>query len=76
MVLSTIPTTASVVELTNPIIPPDQTEEERWYMLVVTASVRRLNLESPRVIFRDMVTTLAREVAFQNPWMAAVLLEG
>ena len=72
-VFSTIPTTASVVELTSPIILPDQTEEERWYMLVVTALIRRLNLESTGVILGDMVTALAGGVAFQNPQMAAVL---
>ena len=73
IVLSTMPTTASVVELTSPIILPDQTEEERWYVLVVTASVRRLNLESTRVVLRDTVTTSAGGAAFQNPQMAAVL---
>ena len=68
-----VPTTASVAELTSPIILSDQTEEERWYVLVVTASVGRLNLEATGVILRDMVTASARGVAFQNPWMAAVL---
>ena len=62
-----------MVELTSPIILSNQTEEERWYMLVVTASVRRLNLEATRVILRDMVTASAGEVAFWNPQMAAVL---
>ena len=42
--------TPSVVELTSPIIPPDWMEEERWYMLVVTTSMRSLNLETTRVI--------------------------
>ena len=37
MVLSTVPTTASVVELTSHIVPPDQTKEERWHMLIITA---------------------------------------
>ena len=68
------PPTASVVELTSPIPPSDQTEEERWYMLVVTALVRRLNLEVTRVvILGDTVTTSAGDGAFQNPQMAAVL---
>ena len=49
-VLSTIPTTALVVKLTSPIVPPYQTEEERQYLLVVTALIRRLNLESTGVI--------------------------
>ena len=68
-----VPTTALVVELTSPIIPSNQTKQERQYMLVVTVLVRRLNLEATRVILRDMVTTSAGGVAFQNPQMAAVL---
>ena len=68
-----VSTTALVVKLTSPIIPPDQTEEERQYVLVVTALVRRWNLETTRVILRDTVTTLAGGVAFQNPCKAAVL---
>ena len=68
-----VPTTALVVGLTSPIIPSDQTAEERWYVLVVTASVRRLNLEATGVILRDTVTTSARRVAFKNPLMVAVL---
>ena len=63
-----VPTTTLVDELTIPIIPSNQAEEERWYVLVVTASVRRLNLEATGVILRDTVTTSA----FQNPQMAAV----
>ena len=63
---------ALVVELTSLIIPSDQTKEERQYVLVVTALVRRLNLEATSVILRDMVTALAREVTFWNPWMPAV----
>ena len=73
MVPSTVPTTALVVELTSPIVLPDQTEEERWYVLVVTALVRRLNLESTGVILGDMVTALAGGVAFWNPQMTEVL---
>ena len=61
-----------MVKLTSPIVLPDQTEEERQYMLVVTALVRRLNLESTRVILGDTMTALAGGVAFWNPWMAAV----
>ena len=66
--------TTSVVGLTNPIVPPDWTEEEKWYVLVVTALVRSLNLETNGVILGDTVTALARVGAFQNPRMAAVLL--
>ena len=61
-----VPTTGSVVKLTSPIVLSDQAEEERWYMLVVTASVRRLNLEATGVILRDTVTASAGRVAFQN----------
>ena len=68
-----VPTTASVVELPSPIIPSNQTEEERQYVLVVTASVRRLNLEATGVILGDMVTASARGAAFWNPQMVAVL---
>ena len=67
------PTTGPVVELTGPLIQSNQAEEERWYVLVVTALVRRLNLEATRVILRDTVTTLAGGVAFKNPQMVAVL---
>ena len=42
-------------------------------MLVVTALVRRMNLEATRVVLGDMVTTSAGGAAFQNPWMVAVL---
>ena len=59
-----VPTTALVVELTSPIIPSDQTEEERQYVLVVTALVRRLNLEATKVVLGDTVTASARGVAF------------
>ena len=69
----TASTTTSVVQLTSPINPPDWTEEEKWYILVVTASVRSLNLEMTSVVLRDMVTTSAGGGAFQNPHMAAVL---
>ena len=62
-----------LVKLTSPIVPPDQTEEERQYLLVVNALVRRLNLETTRVILGDMVTASAGGVAFWNPHMAAVL---
>ena len=54
-------------------MPPDWTEEEKQYVLVVTTSVRSLNLEMTGVILRDTVTTSARGGAFQDPCMAAVL---
>ena len=33
----------SGVELTRPITPSDRTEEEKWYILVITAAIRQLN---------------------------------
>ena len=68
-----VPTTASLVKLASPIILSNQTEEERQYVLVVTALVRRLNLEATGVVLGDMVTASARGVTFWNPSMAAVL---
>ena len=65
--------TTSGVELTSPIVPPDWTEEEKWYVLVVTTLVRSFNLEMTSVVLGDTVTASAGEGAFQNPHMAAVL---
>ena len=65
--------TALVVKLTSPIVPPNWTEEERQYVLVVTTSVRSLDLETTGVILGDMVTTSAGGMAFWNPHMAAAL---
>ena len=47
----TTSTTMSRVKLTSPIMSLDQTEEEDWYVLVVTALIRWLNLETTDVIF-------------------------
>ena len=63
----------SGVELTSPIAPPNQMQEEKWYVLVVTASTRSLNLEMTSVILGDTVTASPGGSAFQNPNMAAVL---
>ena len=63
----------SGVKLTSPTAPLDQTEDEKQYVSVVTASIRQLNLETTSVILRDTVTTLPGRSAFQNPHMAAVL---
>ena len=60
----TASTTISVVELTSPIAPPNWTEKEKWYILVVTPSVRSLYLETTGVILRDMVSTSAGGEAF------------
>ena len=40
-----VPTTGLVVELADPLTPSNQAKEERWCMLIVTASIGRLNLE-------------------------------
>ena len=40
---------------------PDQTKEERQYVLIVTASVRELNLEMTRVILSETVTAFRQE---------------
>ena len=63
----------SRVELTRPIAPPDRMEEENWYVLVVTALIRQLNLETTGVVLGETVTTLPGRSAFQNPHMVAVL---
>ena len=67
-------TTMSEVNMTSPITLPDQTEEEKQYVLVVTTSIRRLNLEMTGVILGETVTTPPGRSAFQNPHMVAVLL--
>ena len=54
VVTQVVPTTGLVVKLAGPLIPSDQAEGERQYVLVVSASVRRLNLEATTVIHGDM----------------------
>ena len=71
----TTSTAMSGVELTRPTTPPDRTEEENQYILVVTASIRQLNLETASVDLRELVTALPGSGAFQNPCMTAVLSE-
>ena len=63
----------SGVDLTRPITPPDRTEEENWYVLVITTSIRQLNLETTGVDLGESVTALPGRGAFQNPCMPAVL---
>ena len=65
--------TMSVVELTRPIALLDKMEEENQCVLVMTALIRQLNLETTGVVLREMVTALTRRSAFQNPCMPAVL---
>ena len=62
----------SNVELTRPITPPDRTEEENQYMLVITASIRQLNLETTGVDLGESEAASPGRGAFQNPHMAAV----
>ena len=66
----------SGVELTRPITPLDRIEEEDQYILVITASIRKLSLgESASVDLRESVTALPGRGAFQNPHMATVFSE-
>ena len=65
--------TMSGVELTRPIAPLDRMEDENQYVLVVTTSIRQLNLEITGVDLGESVTALPGRAAFQNPHMAAVL---
>ena len=63
----------SGIELTRPITPSDRMEEENWYEMIVTTSIRQLNLEITSVDLGVSVTTLPRSGAFLNPHMADVL---
>ena len=65
--------TTSGVNMTSPITPPNHMEEERWYMLVATTLIRRLNLETTGVVLGDTATALPGGSAFPYPHMAAVL---
>ena len=65
--------TMSRAALTRPIAPPDRRKEENWYVLVITASIRQLNLETTSVDLGELVTALPRRGALRNPHMAAVL---
>ena len=62
------------VELTKPITPPDRTEEENQYVLVVTTSIWQLNLETANVDLGESVTASPVRDAFWNLHMAAVFL--
>ena len=64
----------SDVELTGPITPPDRTEEENQYVLVITASIWQLNFETADVDLGESVTASPGRDAFWNPCMAAVFL--
>ena len=66
--------TVSGVDMTSPITLPNEMEEERQYVLMVTDLIRRLNLEMTGVILGDTVIAPPSKSAFQNPCMVAVLL--
>ena len=59
--------TVSEVNMTSPITPPNQTKEERQYVLVVTALIRRLNLETTGIILGDTVIAPPDRCALRNP---------
>ena len=63
-------TTRLLVKLAGLLTPSNQAEEERWCVLIVTASMGRLNLEATGVTPRDTVTASVGRVAFKNPQMA------
>ena len=62
----------SGVELTSPITQLDRMEEENPFILVVTASIRQLSLETPGVDFGESVTASPQRDAFQSPHMVTV----
>ena len=64
----------SGVELTRPITPADRMEEENWYVLVITALIRQLNLGTTSVDLWESVTASPGRGAFWNPCMVAVFL--
>ena len=64
--------TMSNVELTGPITPPDRTEEDNQFVLVITASIWQLNLEAANVDLGESVTASPGRDAFWNQCMAAV----
>ena len=61
------------VKMTSLITLPDQMEEDRWYVSVVTTSIRRLNLEMTGIVLGDTVTAPPSGSAFKNPHTTAVL---
>ena len=63
----------SGVKLTSPLTSLDGMEEENQYVLVVTTSIRQLNLETTGIVHREIVTASPGRSVFQNPHMVAVL---
>ena len=62
----------SNVKLTGRITPPSRMEEENWYVLVVTTSIRQLNLGISDDDLRESVTASPGRDAYWNPHMVAV----
>ena len=60
------------VELAECITPPGRTEEKNWYVLVVTTSIRQLNLGTADDDLMELVAASPGRDAYQNPHMAAV----
>ena len=58
----TISPAMSWVELTRPITPLDRMEEENQYILVITTSIRQVNLETTGIDLRESVTALPGRV--------------
>ena len=60
------------VELTGCIIPPDRTQEENQYVLVITASIRQLNLGTADDDLEELVTASPGQDDYWNPCRADV----
>ena len=63
----------SNVEQTGHISPPDRMEEENWYVLVITASIRQLDLGSADDDLGESSAAPPARDTFQNSCTAAVL---
>ena len=57
----------SDVEPTRHIIPPDGMEEENWYLLLITTSIRQLNLGSAGNDLGESSTAPPGKDTFWNP---------
>ena len=49
-------------------------EEENWYILVITTSIRPLNLGTANDDLRELVTASSGRDAYWNPCMVAIFL--
>ena len=63
----------SDAELTGHITPPGRMEEENQFVLVITTSIRQLNLGSGNNDLGESSTAPPGRDTFQNPCMVAVL---